>query len=79
MSTEIKSPLMRRAEVEAALGVKTSTLYAMIRSGAFPPGIKANPNAGRTGVVVWSRAVVESWIAHRTRGQVAAIGGDNEQ
>ena len=49
--------LMRRKEVEAMVGLSTSTIYAGMRDGTFPTPIRVAKKAVR-----WKRSTVQNWI-----------------
>jgi prophage regulatory protein len=56
--------LMRRAEVQAATGLRTSSLYEQIASGRFPRPVKLNPGSLRS-PVAWLESEVRAWQAAR--------------
>ena len=61
--------LLSRRAVELRAGLSRSTLYRMMRVGAFPEPFRIGPGAVR-----WSSAEVERWIAAlpRSHGDRAA-------
>lgn len=58
--------LLRVSEVQARTGLKKSHLYASIKNGTFPAGVKLSsvPNAH---AVAWVESSVDAWIAERIR------------
>jgi len=52
--------LLRRPEVLSRIGFCTSTLYARIREGAFPPPVSLGLRC-----VAWRESDVDAWIADR--------------
>ncbi len=56
--------LLRRAGVESLTGLKTSTLYGLIRKGLFPAPIQITPRC-----VAWSEAKVLAWVQAQVEGQ----------
>ena len=56
----IADRLLRRPEVENIVGLKTSTLYKMVRTGGFPPPVKIT-----AGAVRWRLSEINAWIAAR--------------
>lgn len=52
--------LLRRAEVEALVGLGRSSIYAMMAEGRFPRPVRV----GR-GAVRWPEAVIQAWVAAR--------------
>ncbi|MBB3589918.1 prophage regulatory protein [Rhizobium sp. BK529] len=54
------SRILRRPEVQNRTGLPTSTLYAAIADGRFPPPVKIGKRA-----VGWVEGQVEAWIADR--------------
>ncbi|MCP5191188.1 MAG: AlpA family transcriptional regulator [Pseudomonadales bacterium] len=58
---QINTPrLLRRPEVLARIGVKTSALYEMVAKGAFPQPV---PIGARS--VAWVESEVNSWVQAR--------------
>jgi prophage regulatory protein len=55
--------ILRRRDVEAAIGLGRSQLYAMIQRGEFPKPIKLGN--GPTGAVGWLKSEVEGWLKER--------------
>lgn len=51
--------LMKRAEVEAVVGLARSTLYRLIAKGLFPKPRRLN---GPNGAARWVQSEVESWV-----------------
>ena len=54
--------LLRRSEIEVKTGLTRSTIYRLMRAGAFPEPLKIGPRAVR-----WRATEIESWIAERPR------------
>lgn len=52
--------LLRRKEVQARTGLPTSSLYALIKKGQFPTGVKLSAKA-----VAWSSEAVQTWVDSR--------------
>jgi prophage regulatory protein len=48
--------ILRRAEVERATGLRTSSLYERIKAGTFPRPVKINSRS-----VGWLSSEVEAW------------------
>ncbi len=61
--------LLRLPDVEAATGIKKSTIYMLMARREFPPSI----NIGR--MVAWSEVAVLQWVQDR----VAAATTDAQQ
>ncbi len=59
--------LLRRKEVQAITGLPTSSLYALIKKGQFPAGVKLSAKA-----VAWSSEAVQSWVDARIANGGAA-------
>ena len=56
MSTKI----LRTKEVPGRIGVSRTSLWRLVRTGKFPPGIKLGPNS-----VGWKEEDVEDWLSNR--------------
>ena len=54
--------LLTRAEVSDRVGIKTTTIYRMMRKGQFPLPRKIGPRAVR-----WSMLELEEWIEAQPR------------
>ena len=54
--------LLPRNAVEERLGITTSTLYRMMRSGEFPEPLRLGSRCVR-----WSENEVETWVSNRPR------------
>ena len=54
--------LLRLPEVERLIGLKKSTLYALIERGDFPQQIKISARAS-----AWSEDAIQDWIAERIK------------
>ncbi len=52
--------LIRLPEVEAKIGLKRSTIYALAKEGKFPDRIKIGSNTS-----VWVEAQIDRWIQDR--------------
>jgi prophage regulatory protein len=65
--------LLRLPEVEAATGLKKSTLYLLMKRGEFPRCVQVTP--GRT--VAWAESSVLQWIQDRIAG--AVLGGASRE
>ena len=62
--TETKTQLLTRAEVEARIGLSTTSLYRLMRAGRLPEPLQIGPR-----LVRWREDEIEKWIA--TRGRAA--------
>lgn len=60
----LPSAVLRRQDVEKLTGLARSTIYDMVRKGAFPPPIRLGSRA-----VGWRLAEVEDWLASRKRAR----------
>ena len=71
----MKAPerLLRLPEVEARIGLKKSTIYAMVALGTFPKPLRLT--AARA--VVWQESLVQGWIQQRIQAAQGA-GGRHE-
>ena len=58
--TRLGTPVLRRKQVCALLGVSHTTLYDWIRAGRFPAPIELGPNSR-----AWLREEVEEFLAQR--------------
>ncbi len=56
--------LLTRREVEARLSITKTTIYRLMRCGAFPEPIQVGPRAVR-----WPQAEIEQWLASRPRSK----------
>ena len=54
--------LLRREEVERRCQISRSTIYKLMRAGAFPEPLRIGSRAVR-----WSQREIECWIAARPR------------
>ena len=54
--------LLRLSEVEARCGLSRSSLYRMMRNGAFPEPLQVGPRAVR-----WVETEVTAWLESRPR------------
>ena len=50
--------LLKRPEVEAVTGLSRASIYARIKTGAFPVPVRLGPNS-----VAWRAADIHRWIA----------------
>lgn len=57
--------LLRLPEVEAATGLKKSTLYLLMKRGEFPRCVQVTPRT-----VAWAESSVLQWIQDRIAGAV---------
>ena len=55
--------MLTRAEVEELTKLSCTTVYRLVRSGAFPAPLKYAPG----GAVRWVRAEIVDWLASRPR------------
>ena len=70
VGTEVAFPkLMRRSEVEAAVGLSAATLYRLMSAGSFPRPIRVGAQAVR-----WRAEDVLAWIASRPVARPEDIG-----
>ena len=54
--------VLRRPEVEAKVALARSSIYRLMRSGAFPEPLRVRPRAVR-----WSESEIDAWLAERPR------------
>ena len=54
--------LLRRPEVEAKVALARSSIYRLMRSGAFPEPLRVGPRAVR-----WPESEIDAWLAERPR------------
>ena len=60
---------MSRDEVFDAVGIHSTYIYKLLKSGEFPPKINIRV-AGRTGYVYWRTADIQAWLdGKRTWGE----------
>jgi prophage regulatory protein len=52
--------ILRRPAVQAAVGLSTSTIYAMMAEGAFPKPLRLSKRA-----VGWSESSIREWLDAR--------------
>lgn len=57
--------LLRLPDVEAVVGLKRSSIYAMMKEGKFPRCVYVGRRA-----VAWPEAAVLSWVQERISGAV---------
>ena len=60
--------LLKRQEVEARCGLARTSIYRMMRAGAFPKPLRVGARAVR-----WSETEIEQWLSKRPRAE-----GDRE-
>lgn len=60
MAAEAAIAILRRRQVEARIGLKRSTLYQLISSGAFPRPVRLGARS-----VGWLQHEVDGWLAAR--------------
>jgi prophage regulatory protein len=58
----LRERILRRADVEAKVGIKRTALYEAIHEYGFPEPIQIGPRA-----VGWRETEVDAWIASRPR------------
>ena len=56
--------VLRLSTVQAVTGLGSTTIWQLVREGAFPAPLQLTSRARR-----WSRAEVERWLAKRPRQQ----------
>lgn len=59
---EMNDGIMRRPDVEKAVGLAKSSIYRLVAAGDFPAPVRLTKRA-----VGWKRGEVESWLAERDR------------
>ena len=57
---DVADRLLRRPEVEEIVGLRTSSLYKLIRSGRFPKPVKITPAVAR-----WRLSEVNAWLGEQ--------------
>ena len=62
--------LLRLPDVEARTGLKKSALYAGMKVGTFPAGIKLSARA-----IAWAESDIATWIASKIRGAATKSSG----
>ena len=62
MATPTTDRLLRLSEVKSRCGLSRSSLYRMMRNGAFPEPLKVGVRAVR-----WRESEIEDWLATRPR------------
>ena len=53
--------LLRRADVERRTGLSCTTIYRLMRAGAFPEPVRVGPRAVR-----WPASEIEAWREGKT-------------
>ena len=68
----IDDRFLTRAEVEQRFSIARSTIYRLMRSGAFPEPIRVGPRAVR-----WRASDLDAWLASRpyARGEAERAAG----
>lgn len=66
--------ILRRKDVEAAIGLRRSQLYAMIQRGEFPKPVKLG--SGPTGAVGWVRSEIDEWLNQRIADRDGTDAGE---
>lgn len=61
---DIKRILLNRREVQQACKLSKSTLYRLMRTGAFPEPLKIGPKAIR-----WRVDEIQEWVESRPRAR----------
>ncbi|WP_370278582.1 helix-turn-helix transcriptional regulator [Pontibacterium sp.] len=57
----IQSQILRRRDVEKAVGLSCSTIYRMMDAGTFPKPIRLTPSR-----VGWKESDIQKWIEDRS-------------
>ena len=63
MTADLTDRLLRRADVEARVGLARTTIYRKMSDGSFPRPVRVGAHAVR-----WSAAEIEEWLAECPRG-----------
>ena len=58
-----REKLLRLPQVEDATGCRKSTIYALMRTGEFPPPIRVTRR-----MVGWPESTIQAWIQSRIQG-----------
>lgn len=74
MNNQISISLLRLHQVQVATGLPRSSIYALIKQGAFPRPV---PIGART--VAWSSLAVQQWITDRVNQAAVAQTLGSEQ
>jgi len=61
MNAQSQEKILRRKEVESITGLARSTIYAMIKTGAFPEPVQL----GNGHAVGWVASEVSTWIQEK--------------
>lgn len=64
--------LLRRPQVLALAGFKTTTLYELIKRGEFPPPVRI----GNTAMVAWPADDVTNWIKEQIQNRPSRQEGN---
>ncbi|MGB7650977.1 MAG: AlpA family transcriptional regulator [Gallionella sp.] len=67
---QIHTALIRRKEVERLTALSRSRLYALIKTGEFPPPIRLGAMS-----VAWLETEIHEWIAQRIADSRKVIAG----
>lgn len=62
--------LLRLPDVQAATGLKKSTIYLLMRRGDFPASVQVTPRC-----VAWSEAAVLAWVQDRIQQSAGLVQG----
>ena len=62
MTTGTTDRLLRLSEVQARCGISRSSVYRMMRVGAFPEPLRVGERAVR-----WPESEINDWLASRPR------------
>ena len=62
MATTTTDRLLRLDEVKSRCGLSRSSVYRLMRDGAFPEPLKVGLRSVR-----WPQAEIEAWVASRPR------------
>ena len=62
--------LLRLPDVEGAVGLKKSAIYAGVRNKTFPAPVRLSRRC-----VCWPESAIQAWIADRIKHEGQALGG----
>lgn len=65
MTTQPQEKILRRKEVESITGLARSTIYAMVKTGAFPAPVQL----GNGHAVGWVASEVSAWIQDKMQAR----------
>jgi len=60
MNSMASNQLLRLPSVILMIGLSRSSIYSLIKSGSFPPGIKLSERA-----IAWQLSDIQNWISKR--------------